>query len=172
MVRPESLAEALEELRKGCTELTLLGACSGAPSTLQHRRVCACGGAHARGRGERLRQALGRRAARRTHRAFAPRAAGSCGIGDEGVKELAAALKTNTMLTKLDLCGACSGAPPTPRHRRTRALGACGAPPRAFDARARRAHRARARVPQTVGSATRGPRSWPPRSRPTRPSPS
>ena len=128
MVRPESLAEALEELRKGCTELTLLGACSGAPSTLQHRRVCACGGAHARGRGERLRQALGRRAARRTHRAFAPRAAGSCGIGDEGVKELAAALKTNTMLTKLDLCGACSGAPPTPRHRRTRTcLGACAA---------------------------------------------
>ena len=114
MVRPESLAEALEELRKGCTELTLLGACSGAPSTLQHRRVCACGGAHARGRGERLRQALGRRAARRTHRAFAPRAAGSCGIGDEGTKELAAALKANTTLTELSLWSACSGAPPHP----------------------------------------------------------
>ena len=33
MVKAESLAEALEELRQGCTELKLQCACSGAPPT-------------------------------------------------------------------------------------------------------------------------------------------
>jgi len=51
---------------------------------------------------------------RRVHRACAPRAAG-CVIGTEGAKELATALKANATLTKLDLRGACSGAPPHPR---------------------------------------------------------
>ena len=54
--------------------------------------------------------------------ARAPRRAAGNQIGDEGAKELAAALKTNTTLTHLGLGSACSGAPsPPPRHRRTRA---------------------------------------------------
>ena len=49
--------------------------------------------------------------ARRAHtaRAPAPRAAGN-GIGDEGAKELAAALKDNATLTTLPLNGAFRGA--------------------------------------------------------------
>ena len=58
MVKVSSLAEALEQIRQGCTELNLWG----------NR------------------------------------------IGDEGAKELAAALKANTTLTGLGLGGACRGA--------------------------------------------------------------
>ena len=84
--------------------------------------------------------------------------------------------------TELNLIGACRGAAlPThrPRHRRTR-MHACrrgrvrrASPERTPHARSPRPHRACAppRVPQAIRSATRGPRSWPPRSRPTRPSP-
>ena len=57
----------------------------------------------------------------RAARAFAARAHGPCaprtadnGIGDDGAKELAAALEANTTLNKLDLQGACRGAPPNP----------------------------------------------------------
>ena len=43
--------------------------------------------------------------------ARAPRRAAGNQIGDEGAKELAAALKTNATLTALNLYSACSGAP-------------------------------------------------------------
>ena len=75
-------------------------------------------------------------------------------IGDEGAKELAAALKANSTLTTLDLRGACRGAAlPThrPRHRRTR-MHACrrwgvrrASPERTPHARSPRPHRACAR---------------------------
>ena len=51
-------------------------------------------------------------APRRAHGACDPRAAANS-IGDEGAKELAAALKTNTTLTTLDLSGACSDTSPS-----------------------------------------------------------
>ena len=134
-----TLAEALEKIRQGCTELSLYGACRGAPphpcgtATLVPVRG-ACGAPP-----ERTPHAL----AAPTVRA-PPRAAG-CRIGDEGAKALAAALETNTTLTKLYLYSACSGAPPHPRGTAACAHAcrwACGAPPRAFAARARRAHSA------------------------------
>ena len=88
-----------------------------------------------------------------------PRAAGN-EIGDEGAKELAAALKANATLTMLLLGGACRGAAlPTPAGRTaaracTRAGGAaCGAPaPSARRTRARRAHTARAPAPRAAGN--------------------
>ena len=62
-------------------------------------------------------------ARRRAHtaRAPAPRAA-DCGIGDEGAKELVAALKANKTLTTLDVEGACHGGalPTPPRHAHAR----------------------------------------------------
>ena len=166
------LAEALEKIRQGCTSLDLACACSGAPP---HPRGTA---AHARVRRgvRRTARALAARA-RRAHRVCAP-ACRSHKIGDEGAKELAAALKANATLTTLDLNSACSGAPShpaAPPHART-CGGTCGAPParalHALAAPTARAPRACApRVPQAVGSAPRGPRSWLPRSRPTRLSP-
>eukprot|EP00964_Phaeocystis_antarctica_P033357 scaffold18933_cov63-Phaeocystis_antarctica.AAC.2 len=104
-----TLAEALEKIRQGCTELDLYGACSGAPShpaapPLAH----VCGGRVQRAAPSVLPHALAAPTAR------APRRAAGCGIGDEGAKELAAALETNTTLTTLDLNSACSGATPTP----------------------------------------------------------
>eukprot|EP00964_Phaeocystis_antarctica_P035952 scaffold20556_cov73-Phaeocystis_antarctica.AAC.1 len=132
-----SLAEALEKIRQGCTELNLRCACSALP-TPRHRRP--------RARAEE--RAAHRPSARRTRsprpRHVRPACAAANDSGDEGAKELAAALKTNTTLTKLDLSCACSGAPSHhPRHRRMRArAGGVRRAARAFAARARRAHRA------------------------------
>ena len=123
-----------------------------------------------------------RRAARAYHRTRspitrAPRHAADNEIGDEGAKELAAALKTNTTLTTLNLRSACSGAPAHPRGIAARAhmhvQGGVRRAARAYWSHALGAPTTRVRpaMPQTIGSAMRGPRSWPPRSRPTRPSP-
>ena len=90
-------------------------------------------------------------------------------IGDEGAKELAAALKTNTTLTELNLRSACS------RTLRSLTLRSCtrncGAPPECTLHTPLAAPTARApRVPQKIASVSRGLRGWPPGSRPTLPS--
>ena len=59
--------------------------------------------------------------ARAAPTARAPRLAAANDIGEEGAKELAAALKANKTLTTLNVDGACHGAAlPTPRHAHTR----------------------------------------------------
>ena len=152
------------------TSLNLYGARSGAPpppstSVRPRARVVEALRCAAREFAARARCAYG---------AFDPRAAGNS-IGDEGAKELAAALKENKNLTTLNLGSACSGAPPTPHgtalrpRAPTHAGGVALRRPRAYAARVRCAHTARAtRMPQRMRSATRGPKSWPPRSRRTR----
>ena len=69
-----TLAEALEKIRQGCTELDLAGACSGAPphprGTAAHAHACRGG------RAARHFERIGARA-RRAHRACTPRAAGN-----------------------------------------------------------------------------------------------
>ena len=113
------LAEALEQIRQqGCTALSLGCACRETPTphlTPPPNRART----HTRTAG--VRPAPSAQAARAC-RAHTPRAAGN-GIGTEGAKELAAALKGNAILTYLDLNGASRGdpSPHTPaRHRRTR----------------------------------------------------
>ena len=180
------LAETLEKIRQGCTSVVLNGACSGThcvyaafavhtpahgqQTTLRLRQHCTYGCTVDALR--TLEYGDGRAHAACAHNACASRATGN-NIGPEGAKELAAALITNTTITKLDLNGACSGA--LPSHPAVLHIGEGGL---RRTARARAAHAlatptARApRVPQTIRSAPRGPRSWPPRSSPTRPSPS
>ena len=68
MVRVHSVAEALEKIGQGCTELSLEGACRGAPS-----HPAAPPHAHARLQRGVRRAARARAArARRAHRACAP----------------------------------------------------------------------------------------------------
>jgi hypothetical protein len=103
--------------------------------------------------------------------ACAPRAAGKK-IGDKGAKDLAAELKDNTTITDLDIRGACSSPPPSHAAVLHTGEGGLRRTARARAAHALAAPTARApRVPQAIASATRGPRTWPPRSRTTRPSP-
>ena len=152
MVKVSSVAEALEQIRQGCTELNLYGACRGAALPThrpRHRRTrmhaCrrgACGAPAPSARRTRARRA-------HTARAPAPRAAGNS-IGDEGAKELAAALKANATLTTLNLQGACRAAALPIDARRTAAR-ACtrarggvrrASPERTPHARSPRPHRA------------------------------
>ena len=186
MVKARSVAEALEQIRQGCTELHLGGACRGAALPThrpRHRRTrmhaCRRGGAACGAREPRAHAA--RALAAPTPRVRLATRAAEIEIGNEGAKELAAALKDNATLTTLDLRGARRGAAlPTPTGSTaarvcTRAGGGRAArQPRAHAARALAAPTPRVRpprVPQSIASAPRGPRSWPPRSRPTRPSP-
>jgi len=138
----KELAAALKD-NTTLTTLSLGRACSGAPphphGTATRARAC-------RGGVRRAAPSVLPHALAAPHRACAPRAAGNQ-IGDEGAKELAAALEANATLTTLNLRGACSGAPPPPpRHRRTRARvqggGRAARRPARIAARARRAHRA------------------------------
>ena len=155
----DELAKALKQIRQGCTELYLSGACRGAALRThrpRHRRTRICtraGGGACGAPAPSARRTRARRA--HTARAPAPRAAGNS-IGDEGAKELAAALKANSTLTELNLGSACRGAAlrtHRPRHRRTR-MHACRRGGRA--ARQPRAHAARALAAPT-------PRVRPPR---------
>ena len=173
-----ALAEALEKIRQGCTELDLRGNGIGAEGAKELAAVLTTNTALTElylggcGIGDEGAKELA--AALTNNTALTELALRGNGIGNEGAKELAAALKTNTTLTELSLWSACSGAPPhpaAPPHTRTNARGVCGASPER-SSHALVAPTARApRVPQRMRSATRGPRSWPPRSRPTRPSP-
>jgi len=164
-------AEALEKIRQGCTELNLSGACSGAPprprGTASPRH--ACRGDVRRATPSEMPHALATPTARAPR---VPQAMRSATRGPRSWPPRSRPTRPSPRWSLMVRAAAPLPTPAAPPHTRTRAGGgvrraAPSALPHALAAPTARA----IRVPQAIRLATRGPRSWPPRSRTTRPSP-